>query len=140
MISSSPFFSSMPQSPLLKNYLHRSLSWTNARTSDSRVGNPASPCRFGCKSSEANSDNLKHYIECNHLHKPLEIAIKEKTVIFHFDIFPSIRGILLVLLLSLREFRRPTFKKTWGFGLSRLCLTTKVTNYPLELFIGEVVC
>ena len=26
-----------------------------------------------------------------------------------------------IRLLSLREFRRPYFKKTWGFGLTRLC-------------------
>ena len=40
-------------------------------------------------------------------------------------------------LLSIWELRRPTFKKTTcGFGLTRLCLTTKVKNETKSLGIG----
>ena len=42
------------------------------------------------------------------------------------------------ILLTLREFHRPTFKQAWGFGLTRLGVTTKAKNDSHALFIGKV--
>ena len=56
-------------------------TWTNAWTTDRRMSNRPSKCRFGCPSSNDNDDSLDHYLMCTRLHNPIKEHIKRITFI-----------------------------------------------------------
>jgi hypothetical protein len=51
-------------------------TWTNAWTTDRRMSNPVSPCRFGCRECPHNDDSLDHYLKCSKLHCPVAAFMK----------------------------------------------------------------